>query len=207
MQVQVCDSLSVEEAWSSGYFWSLNSLCSAPVLKARCWGTNIKERGYEGPKDSALVPGFRIPNVSSFECSLGERTKAFTASKSSELRSQRGQKLMIWTWQCTTGHPLYRQTRVLLTSHGYLWVHVLSFNLISCIDLGAIFLIMTLLLYASHTKERHIRMTVPKVKWSVEFSKIAWREPTGWENAKICISLKCNAIFELLIEKKKLNCK
>lgn len=134
---------------------------------------------------------------------MGERTKAFSACKSSELRSQRGQKLMIWTWQYTTGHPLYCQASVLLTSHGYLWVHVLSFNLISHIDLGAVFSIMTLLLYASHTKEGHIRMTVPKVKWSVEFSKIAWREPTVWANAKICISLKCDAICELLIEKKK----
>lgn len=63
-----------------------------------------------------------------------------------------------------------------------------------------------LLLYTHSTKEGHSSMTVPKVTWSVVFSKIVCPEPTGWENAKICISLKCDAIFELLIEKH-LNCK
>lgn len=31
-----------EEAWSSGYFCSLNSLCSVPALKARCWSTQCQ---------------------------------------------------------------------------------------------------------------------------------------------------------------------
>lgn len=45
-------------------------------------------------------------------------------------------------------------------------------------------------------------MTVPKVKRSEFLVKIVWREPSEWENAKICISLKYDAIFMLLIEKK-----
>lgn len=60
---------------------------------------NIKERGYKGSQDSAVVPGFRIPNVSSGEGSTWERklpllislqSSGREDSKDSELASEGG---------------------------------------------------------------------------------------------------------------------
>lgn len=80
------------------------------------------------------------------------------------------------------------------------WAYLL-WSIIWMGEIDIIFLNNAALFITHHSQWVVFSMTVPKVKWPMLFSKTVWCKPTGWENAKIYISLNCDAIFSLLIEK------
>lgn len=147
----------------------------------------------------------RVPHVSFLECSVGERKQTSTARKASELSSEKEQGLRSWSEECTAGLPglpPQRQDRELFVFMRFLPAVLERFDLTGSIDFRTCFLIRVLFFCYSPVTPKRARPVWLFLRWSVVFSKIVWREPTGSENAQICISLKCGAIFELQIEKK-----
>lgn len=115
-------------------------------LKLDAEEQGIKERGFEGTKDSVTVPGLRIPNVSSLKCNVRKRKQTSTAFKATQLSNEKEQDL----W----GHDLSlaahgwvptvmpREGTVHLHEVIYLWCFII--DLIGSIDFRASFLIMML---------------------------------------------------------------
>lgn len=58
-------------------------------LKLDAEEQSIKERGFEGTKDTVTVPGLRIPNVSSLKCNVRKRKQTSTASKATQLSNEK----------------------------------------------------------------------------------------------------------------------
>ena len=141
-----------------------------------------REKRLEGSKHPVVGPGFRIPNVSCLGCHVGKGKQTATAPM------RRPRKVPFIFLRFFTWGGLHFDVTVSTNSRT-------NFS-------------TTLVSSAAHTPHQRgpANLTAPQVTWSVGFSKRVWREPAGWENAKSCISLKRDAIFELLIEKN-LNCK
>lgn len=158
----------------------------------------MRIRGHQG---LCNCPRLRIPSVSSLECNVGRRKQTSSASMATQLSSEKRRDF--WS------HDLSMAGATVMPREGPVHPHEVftcfyHFDLITQHQLQGQFLNNDafLLLHIHPTKEGHSSMTLPKVTWSVVFSEIVWCETTGWENVKICISLKRDAILELLIEKK-----